>query len=201
MGGSARPKRRRAAGAALRYEHVRQRASAWSQAKEKASRGESWFGCLVMLVGMAGIVGFALLGMAWGPVLWGRVAPAVPGGGYGFAAAVGALAPIGLAVVTTTLSRMKWRTSALRSLGWAVASLPGVAGCLLWALVVFAGFRPKHRSDWGSACHSRGEACWVHVEYPWAWAVGLLSTVLVSAALIAAAVRVTRRRERNRPPS
>ncbi|MER5880029.1 hypothetical protein ABT119_29435 [Streptomyces sp. NPDC001910] len=196
MGGSARPKRRRAAGAALRYEHVRQRPSAWSQAKEKASRGESWLGCLVMLVGMAGIVGFALLGMTWGPVLWGRVAPAVPGGGYGFAAVVGALAPTGFAVVTTTLSRMKWRTAKLRSLGWAIASLPGVTACLLWALVVFASFRPKHRSDWDGSCHSRGEACWVHVEYPWVWAVGVLSTVLVSAALIVVAFRVTDTRER-----
>ncbi|MFF0140060.1 hypothetical protein ACFYRN_26835 [Streptomyces sp. NPDC005227] len=185
----------------MRYEHVRQRPSSWSRAKERASRGEPWFGCLVMLIGTAGIAGFALLGMTWGHVLWGRVAPAVPGGGYGFAALVGALAPIGCAVVAMTLSRMKWRTSALRSLGWAVASLPGVAGCLLWASVVFASFRPKHRSDWRGACHSRGEACWVHVEYPWVWAVGLLSTVLVSAALIAAAGKVMHLRERNRPAS
>lgn len=166
MGGSARPKRRRAAGAALRYEHVRQRPSAWSQAREKASRGECLAGCLVLLVVTAALIGLALTVMTWGPRLWGRVAPSVPGGGYGFAAVVGTLLPIGIAVLGMTLSRMRWRTRALRSLGWLVASLPGAAACLVWTVVVLASFRPKHRRDWDGSCYERGEACWVHVEYP-----------------------------------
>ncbi|MER5397741.1 hypothetical protein [Streptomyces sp. NPDC002599] len=199
MSGSAKPKRRRAAGAALRYEHVRQRPSVWAQAREKASRAESYFGCLVLLAVTAAIVGFALAGMAWGSELWGDVAPAWPGGGYGFAAAVGAVLPIGLAAVIATLARMKWKTSPLRSLGWVVASLPGVAAFLLCAVVVFAAFRPKHRRDWNAGCYGRGNPCWVHVEYPWVWAVGLLSTVLVAAALIAAAIKISDAREKTGP--
>ncbi|MEW2162896.1 hypothetical protein AB0912_07835 [Streptomyces sp. NPDC007084] len=62
----------------------------------------------------------------------------------------------------------------------------------------FTGFRPKHRRDWGGACHSRGEACWAHAEYPWVSAVGLLSTVPVSAALITVAVRTGNARDRKR---
>ncbi|WP_327409198.1 hypothetical protein OG458_19160 [Streptomyces sp. NBC_01281] len=196
MGGSARPKRRRAAGAALRYEHVRQRPSAWSQARETASRGECLAGCLVLLVVTAALIGLALTVMTWGPRLWGRVAPSVPGGGYGFAAVVGTLLPIGIAVLGMTLSRMRWRTRALRSLGWLVASLPGAAACLVWTVVVLASFRPKHRRDWDGSCYERGEACWVHVEYPWVWAVGVLSTVLVSAAVIIVAFRVMDTREK-----
>ncbi|MGW3667102.1 hypothetical protein [Streptomyces sp. NPDC005141] len=199
MSGSAKPKRRRAAGAALRYEHVGQRPSAWRRTKEKATWRDAGAGCLIMLVALVAIAGFAMTAHAWGPELWGRVAPASPGGGYGFAAGVGALLPLGLAAVIATLTRMKWRASPLRSLGWVIASLPGVATCALWAQVVFAAARPKHRRDWNGSCHSKGEACWVHQEYPWVWAVGLLSTALVAAALIAAAVKITNAREKNRP--
>ncbi|MEY2242575.1 hypothetical protein AB8A21_06450 [Streptomyces sp. BF23-18] len=196
MSGSAKPKRRRAAGAALRYEHVRQRPSAWAQARERASRGEGFGGCLILLAAMAAFAGFALMVMTWGSELWGGTAPAWPGDGYGFAATVGAVLPLGLAAVIVTLDRMKWKTSPLRSLGWMLASLPGVAACFLWAVVVFAAFRPKHRRDWDSACYSRGNPCWVHAEYPYVWAVGLLATVLVAAALITVLIRIANAREK-----
>ncbi|MEU4082907.1 hypothetical protein [Streptomyces aureus] len=196
MGGSARPKRRRAAGAALGYEHVRLRPSAWAQAREKASRRESRGGCLILLAAMAAFTGFAFTVMTWGTQLWGSAAPAWPGNGYGFAAVIGAAPPLGLAAVIVTLDRVKWRTSPLRSLGWVLASLPGAAACFLWAVVVFATFRPKYRRDWDSGCYARGNPCWVHVEYPWVWAVGLLSTVLVAAALIAVLIRIANAREK-----
>ncbi|WP_392964258.1 hypothetical protein [Streptomyces sp. LN245] len=196
MSGSAKPKRRRAAGAALRYEHVRQRPSAWQQVKKKAPRGESLLGCLFLLAAMAAFIGFALIVGTWGSELWGHVAPASPGGGYGFAAGVGALLPLGTAAMIATLTRMDWKRSPLRSLGWVAASLPGVAAFLVWAVVFFASFRPKHRRDWDSGCHSRGNPCWVHVEYPYVWAVGLLSTVLVAAALITVLIRIANAREK-----
>ena len=41
-----------------------------------------------------------------------------------------------------------------------------------------------------------GDPCWVHQEYPWVWAVGLLSTVLVAAALIAVLIRIANAREK-----
>ncbi|MER5384213.1 hypothetical protein ABT040_28725 [Streptomyces sp. NPDC002688] len=196
MSGSAKPKRRRAAGAALRYEHVRQRPSAWQQAKEKTSWKDAGSGCLILLVCLVAVAGFAMTEHEWGPELWGRVAPASPGGGYGFAAAVGAVLPLGLAAVIATLSRMKWKASPLRSLGWVAASLPGVAVCVFWALVVAATTRPRYRRNWDSGCYGLGDPCWVHQEYPWVWAVGLLSTVLVAAALIAVLIKVTDARER-----
>lgn len=84
----------------------------------------------------------------------------------------------------------------LRSLGWAIASLPGLAACAFCALVVFTTTRPKYHRDWDSGCHSRGNPCWVHVEYPYVWAVGLLSTVLVAAALITVLIRIANAREK-----
>ncbi|MFE2532865.1 hypothetical protein [Streptomyces sp. NPDC059371] len=194
MSGSAKPGRRKAAGAALRYEHVRQRPSAWAQAREKASRRESWGGCLALLTVAAAIIGFALTIMTLGTELWGSAAPAWPGGGYGFAAVVGAAGPLGLAAVIATLGRTRWKTNPLRSLGWVLASLPGVAASFVWVVVAFAGFRPKHRRDWNSGCYSRGKPCWVHVEYPWVWAVGLLSTVLATAVLFTVLFRIDKAR-------
>ncbi|MFE4701984.1 hypothetical protein ACFRIC_33445 [Streptomyces sp. NPDC056738] len=184
MGGSARPKRRRATKGALGHEHVRRRPSAGQQAREKASWKDAGGGCLILLAALAVIVPFAMAAEAWGPDLWGAAAPASPGGGYGFAAVVGAVLPLGLGALIGPLSRMKWKERPLSSLGWAVASLPGLAACSFCALVVFTTTRPRYRRDWDSGCYSRGNPCWVHVEYPWVWAVGLLSTVLVAVGLI-----------------
>ncbi|MGW1062937.1 hypothetical protein ACWD4F_00235 [Streptomyces aureus] len=148
-----------------------------------------------MVIVTAAIVGFALTVMTWGADLWGRTAPAAPGGGYAFAAFVGTLLPAGLAVAVMSLGRVTWKASPLRSVGWAVASLSGAAAVFVWAVVVFAGFRPKHRRDWDGGCYARGNPCWIHVEYPWFWAVGLLSTVLVSTVLITTAMKIMRARE------
>ncbi|MFF3884561.1 hypothetical protein [Streptomyces sp. NPDC001914] len=173
---------------------MRQRPSAWARAREKASRGEAWGGCLAFLAVAAALIGFALTVMTLGTDLWGSAAPAWPGGGYGFAAVVGAAGPLGLATVIAALSRTRWKTNPLRSLGRVLASLPGVAASFVWVVVVFAGFRPRHRRDWGSGCHSRGNPCWVHVEYPWVWAVGLLSTVLATAVLFTVLFRIDKAR-------
>jgi len=196
VGGSARPKRRRAAGAALGYEHVRRGPSTGQSTSEKASWKDAGAGCLILLAAVAASAVFGMTAQAWGQDLWGRAAPASPGGGYGFAAAVGAVLPFGVAALVAPLSRMKWKARPFRSLGWAVVSLPGLVVCSFWALVVFTASRPKHHRDWDSDCYSRGNPCWVHVEYPWVWAVGLLSTVLVAAALIAVLIRIANAREK-----
>ncbi|MEU4166009.1 hypothetical protein AB0F46_03865 [Streptomyces sp. NPDC026665] len=153
-------------------------------------------GCLILLAVVAAVAAFGMTARAWQQELWGRTAPAWPGGGYAFAAAVGALLPFGIAALIAPLSRMKWKERPLRSLGWAVAALPGLAASSVCAMVVFTTTRPKYRRDWDSGCYSRGNPCWVHVEYPWVWAVGLLSTVLVAAALIAVLVRIANAREK-----
>ncbi|MFI0967410.1 hypothetical protein ACH4S8_39380 [Streptomyces sp. NPDC021080] len=149
-----------------------------------------------MVIITAVLVGFALTVATWGVDLWGRVAPAAPGGGYGFAAFVGALLPVGLTVAIVSLARTEWKASPLRSLGWTIASLTGFAAAFVWAVVVFAVFRPRYRRDWDGHCHARGNPCWVHVEYPYVWAVGLLSTVLVAAALITVLIRIANAREK-----
>ncbi|MFF2366465.1 hypothetical protein ACFVU0_27735 [Streptomyces sp. NPDC058122] len=194
MGGSARPKRRRATKGALGHEHVRRRPSTGQQAREKTSWKNVGGGCLILLAALAASAAFGMTAEAWGQELWGRAAPASPGGGYGFAAAVGAVLPFGLAALIAPLSRMKWKERPLRSLGWAVASLPGLAACCFCALVVFTTSRPKYHRDWNPGCYSRGNPCWVHVEYPWVWALGLLSTVLATAVLFTVLFRIDKAR-------
>ena len=125
-GGSSRPRRRKAAGAALRYEHRRERPAGSGAAKK---RGRDWvFGCLVIPVFLAVIAPLIFTDMYWGDDIWGDFAPSWPGGAYAFAATVGALVPVVFALFVGPLTRMKWKESKPRSLAWAAASLPGLAG-------------------------------------------------------------------------
>ncbi|MFB7929364.1 hypothetical protein ACFC4C_09665 [Streptomyces sp. NPDC056039] len=179
-GGSAKPKRRKAAGPALRYEHRPGR----QNTDEPRKRDWSCLG------GCGSLVGFVLLlmplvffDMYWGHDLWGDVAPAWPGGGYAFAATVGVLVPLVFLAWAAPLTRMNWKKSTARSLGWVAASLPGLAAGYLVVGVIFTTVRPKRRRDWDYDCYSEGGPCWVHVHYPWLWAVGLVAT-LASAALL-----------------
>ncbi|MFF7310274.1 hypothetical protein [Streptomyces sp. NPDC008137] len=179
-GGSAKPKRRKAAGPALRYEHRPGRQNAGQRKKRDWS----------CLGGCLGLLGFAALLMPlvffkvyWGHELWGEVAPAWPGGGYAFTATVGALVPLVFLAWAAPLTRMNWKRSKARSLALVAASLPGLAACYLAAGVISATIRPKRRRDWDYDCYSQGGPCWVHVHYPWLWAVGLVAT-LASAVLL-----------------
>ncbi|MEU6555662.1 hypothetical protein ABZ915_36250 [Streptomyces sp. NPDC046915] len=191
-GGSARPKRGKAAPAALRYEHGRRSAV--------PAKKRDWRGCgfvLLMVLGvLAFIVPMAAADHSWGDRVWGEVAPGWPGGAYVFALMVGAVVPLALAAVIAPLSRMKWKVSRVRSLLWAAAALPGFAVCWLLSFVILGTSRPKHRRNWDSECYSTGHACWVHEQYPWIWAVGLLATLAMAALLIAALVRFTDRESR-----
>ncbi|MEU5892796.1 hypothetical protein ABZ835_39050 [Streptomyces sp. NPDC047461] len=185
-GGSAKPKRRKAAGSALRYEH---RPGRPSSPIAKMSVGEKVFGCLVLPVFVLLILPLVAIDMNWGHDIWGTLAPAWPGGAYAFAATVGALAPLAFGAWVAPLTRMKWKESKPRSPAWVVASLPGLAACYLVAGVIGTYGRPKRRSNWDSDCFSTGGPCWVHERYPYLWAAGTLATVAVLALLIALFVR------------
>ncbi|MFF5494615.1 hypothetical protein [Streptomyces aquilus] len=180
-GGSARPKRRKAAGAALRYEHAPGRPS--SRTERKTTVGDRVFGCLVLPVFVALIMPLVFFDMYWSHGVWGDVAPAWPGGTYAFAAGVGALAPLAFLAWAAPLTRMEWRKSKRRSLAWAAASLPGLALCYVIAGVIEGAWRPKRRNR-HSDCYTEGGPCWLHEHYPEAGLVGLVATVAVIALLI-----------------
>ncbi|PJM91670.1 hypothetical protein [Streptomyces sp. CB01373] len=135
----------------------------------------------------------AIAAQAWGKKVWGGLAPAWPGGGYGFAATVGAMVPFALAALIAPLTRMDWRRSKARTLGWAAAALPGLVWGEAISVVIAGVMRPKHRRDWDSACYAEGDTCWVHVRYPFVWAVGLVTTLVVSALLIVLIVKYVAR--------
>ncbi|MFI8218013.1 hypothetical protein [Streptomyces sp. NPDC085932] len=195
-GGSAKPKRRRAAGAALRYEHRPGR----PQADEPSKRdwGCAW-GCLVLPGFVVLLMPVVLFDMHWGHALWGDFAPAWPGGAYVFAGTVGASVPLVFLAWVAPLVRMDWKKSKARSLAWAIASLPGLAAGYLVTGVISATVRPKRRRDWDGDCHREGGPCWVHVHYPWLWAVGLAACLAVIALLIGLFVGHVRRSSATAP--
>ena len=190
MSGSARPKRPKAAGASLRYEHAPGRRTTVPGPHELRRRRnrDAALGCLFTLVAAAGIVGLALADWAWGHGIWGDLAPGWPGGGYGFALTVGVLLPLAAAAAIAPLTRMNWKRSKARSLARAAAALPGTAASALFLVVIGASWKPKpgHRD---AGCHREGGPCWVHEQYPYVWAVGLAATLAVTALLITLLVR------------
>ncbi|WP_329336071.1 hypothetical protein OG866_18545 [Streptomyces sp. NBC_00663] len=180
--GSARPKRRKAAGAALRYEHVPGRPSSGA-GKRRTTVGDRVFGCLVLPVFVALIMPLVFFDMYWSHDVWGDLAPAWPGGTYAFAATVGAVAPLAFLAWAAPLTRMEWKKSKQRSLSWAAASLPGLAACYLIAGVIHGAWRPKRSRRHGD-CYTEGGPCRLHEQHPEAGLVGLVATVAVLALLI-----------------
>jgi hypothetical protein len=154
------------------------------------------FGCLVVL-GFVVVFGpVFIMDVTWGEEIWGDLAGGWPGSGYGFAATVGAAAPFAFAAFVAPLTRMNWSRSKARSLAWAAAALPGLLACQALGGVISGVGRPKRRRDWDSECYSEGNPCWVHVEYPWVWLVGLLATLAVIGLFIAAFARYMARANR-----
>ncbi|MFF4250896.1 hypothetical protein ACFY1L_06800 [Streptomyces sp. NPDC001663] len=184
-GGSAKPRRKKAAGAALQYRHRPGR----PRSEKPKERGGWVFGCLVIPVFLVLLAPLIFIDQFWGHDIWGRFAPAWPGGAYAFAATVGALVPVVFAAFVAPLTRMNWKKSKARSLAWASGALPGLAAGYLIAGVIGATWRPKQRRNWHGECLSRGGPCWVHEEYPYLWAVGLLATLAVAALLIALLIK------------
>ncbi|WP_328342162.1 hypothetical protein OG873_25000 [Streptomyces violaceus] len=109
-------------GSALRYEHRPGRPNA--DQPEKRGWGCLW-ACVVLPGFVVLLMPLVLFDMYWGHGLWGEVAPAWPGGGYGFAATVGALVPLVFLAWVAPLTRMNPKKSKPRSLAWAAASLLG----------------------------------------------------------------------------
>ena len=184
-GGSAKRRRKKAARAALQYEHRPGR----PQEEKPKERGHWLFGCLVLPAFLALLAPLILIDQVWGRGIWGDLAPAWPGGAYAFAATVGVLVPLVFAAFVAPLTRMNWKKSKGRSLAWAAGALPGLAGGYLVLGVILATSRPKRDRDWDSGCYSPGGSCWVHVEYPYLWAAGLLATLAMTALLIALLVK------------
>ncbi|WP_406443257.1 hypothetical protein OHB14_30215 [Streptomyces sp. NBC_01613] len=196
-GGSSKPGRRKAARPALQYEHRPGRPS-----EEKPKERGSWvFGCLVLPVFVALLAPLILIDQLWGQDIWGDLATTWPGGGYAFAATVGAFVPLVFAAFVAPLTRMNWKKSKPRSLAWAAGALPGLAAGYLLIGVIGATWRPKRQKDWDGACYSRGGPCWVHVEYPYLWAAGLLATLAVAALLIAVLVKYAAKSPTSPPTS
>ncbi|MFE0474062.1 hypothetical protein ACFW2V_20870 [Streptomyces sp. NPDC058947] len=196
-GGSAKPKRRKAAGSALRYDHRPGRSH--TDEVEKRDRGCAW-GCLVIPGAfLLLLTPLLLFEWYWGHELWGGLAPAWPGGAYAFAGTVGALIPLVFLAWAAPLTRMDWKKSKPRSLAWATASLPGLVAGYLIAGAISATARPKRRRDWDGDCYREGGPCWVHVHYPWLWAVGLAACLAVIALLVGLFARHVRRSSATAP--
>jgi len=197
-GGSAKPKRRKAATGGLQYEPVRGRVpvSSPDRRETRETRGPrvSWDSVLrwaLIVVLVAAIGALTFVERAWGDEIWGDVAPAWPGGPYGLAATTGVLVPLAVAHLVVTLTRVKWPQDKAGSLGWIGASLPGAALTALLLVVAFAAKKPKRFSGFG--CYTEGGACRLQAEYPYIWGVGW-GAVLATAAVLVGGRVVYRRR-------
>ncbi|MEU6995613.1 hypothetical protein ABZ953_33775 [Streptomyces sp. NPDC046465] len=205
MGGSAKKARRRAAGPALRYAHVAgartsgRRRPGKRKPTEEGEESNWLFGTLMFLAVLGVTVLFGLADLAWGTTLWGEIAPAWPGGGYGFAVTIGLLSPPALAGVIAPLVRAKRKQQPLRSIGWALAALPGVALSCLLLLLNFGATRPKRRRR-GPECFAHGEPCWIHEQYPYLWAPGIAAVLCAALGGWLAHLYVKKRRARGTPP-
>ncbi|MCH5676641.1 hypothetical protein [Streptomyces gilvus] len=131
---SRRPGRRRAAGGALRYEHRPGR----PREEQREERGNWLFGCLPIPVFLLLIAPLMFIERFWGHGIWGDLASSWPGGAYAFAATVGACLPLAFAAFVAPLTRMDWKAGRLRSLTWAIGSLPGLGAGYLIAGVIRA---------------------------------------------------------------
>lgn len=184
MAGSAKPGRRRAAAASLRYEHRPGKRS--GQESKRSSKGDTLFGCLVFLVFTAVVVLLALLDMFWGDDTWEWSADTWPGGAYGFAVFLGALVPCVTTVFFMALGRVAWKSwkaHKIRSLGCTLLAV--VCGAAMMQFVSLI-FNAQDTGKWGRGRDT--PPSWVFSSYPWLWAVGLVSTVATAALLIAVAM-------------
>ncbi|MCF3123816.1 hypothetical protein IPZ68_29520 [Streptomyces arenae] len=191
MGGSAKRTRRRAAGPALRYEHVPGARTSGRSGKRSQKRG-GWprirlrsvgFACMVMACLIVGSAALFLGPLRWAGEMWHALAPGWPGEGYGFAATAGLLLPVASALAIAPFTRVNWRKEKLRSALWTAAALPGAGAALLIASIAMQTIKPK-RSHRHGTCSTTGEYCWISSNYPYVWCVGLAATVLAAAALL-----------------
>ncbi|MEV2197928.1 hypothetical protein AB0I02_44175 [Streptomyces phaeochromogenes] len=182
MAGSAKPGRRRAAAASLRYEHRPGKRSGGGGQDKGSGKGDKAFSCLVLLAVLAVFAFLVLSDMFWGDDTWEWSADTWPGGPYGFAVFLGALVPCVATVFFMALDRAAWKSwkaHKIRSLGCTLLAV--VCGAAMLQLVSLI-YNAQNTGKWGRGADSAPS--WVFSNYPWLWAVGLVSTIAVTALLI-----------------
>ncbi|MDG9708057.1 hypothetical protein [Streptomyces sp. DH10] len=190
MGGTAKPRRRKAAAPSLQYErHAGKRRTGGKDTREK---GEFVFGCLVFLCITGGIVLLAVVDMLWGDDTWQWAAEAWPGGAYAFAACLGVLAPCLVFLSVWSLSSMKWKSWKAHPARTLVRTGLGVTSAAALVPYVSLVFNAQDTGKWGRGRDTAPS--WVFSTYPWLWAVGLLSTIVTITALVRAAFVINDRR-------
>jgi hypothetical protein len=180
VGGSAKPRRRKAASSALQYEHQPGRRSSGNKPEKK---GEYVFGCLIALGIAAVLILFALIDTLWGDGTWKWAAESWPGGAYSFAVFLGALAPCVATLLVRSLSRMDWKSHRARALGRTILAV--ACGALLVPYVSLV-FNAQDNGKWGRGPST--SPSWVFSNHPWLWAVGLLSTIATLTLLVLALI-------------
>ncbi|MFK0154925.1 hypothetical protein ACIQVL_14925 [Streptomyces sp. NPDC090499] len=182
MGGSAKPRRPRAAPAASRV-----RGAGTKKARKDR---DALFGCLLFLGIGGGIVLMALGTMLWGDDAWRWAARTWPGGAYAFAVCLGMAAPLLAALFLRALDgmdRKAWKTHPARALGWTLLAVLAVASLLAFLSLAFDAM------DSGKRKHRSVAPSWVFAHYPWLWAVGIASTLASAVLLVWLMVALSRR--------
>ncbi|MGY4926333.1 hypothetical protein [Streptomyces sp. 900105755] len=184
MGGSAKPRRPKAAPAALRYRE--------SGGKARRRRGEALFGCLSFLAVAGVTVLLALIDMLWGDEVWQWAGRNWPGGPYAFAVCLGIAAPALLTLAVWSADGAgptSWRTRPGRA-----AARTALALAAATALVPFLSLA-FNAVDNGKGKHRTGTPSWVFSHYPWLWALGIASTLAGAVGVAWTLVVLHRRSE------
>ncbi|MFF1911584.1 hypothetical protein ACFVYE_08040 [Streptomyces sp. NPDC058239] len=183
MGGSRKPRRRRAASGSLTH-------TARPSRKADAPSGrrrDTVFGCGCMVAVVLGIVVPAIGSTLGGPGLWRWARDSFPGGGYGFAVAVGALIPVAFTVGAISLGKLNQAAEKARS-----AVGIGIA-VLCFALLMLLGTACVEMMGPSREHHARTGG-WAYEHYAWVWAVALLSALVTGALIVTALVLRVRSR-------
>ncbi|WP_326769114.1 hypothetical protein OG978_35325 [Streptomyces sp. NBC_01591] len=140
-----------------------------------------------MVAVVIGLVVPAVGSTLGGTVLWRWARDSFPGGGYGFAVAVGALIPVTFMAGAISVGTMNRAAGRARSVLRAVAAVLSFALLMLLgtACVEMMGPSPKHHDRTGG---------WAYEHYAWIWAVALLAALVTGALLVTALVLRTRGR-------
>ncbi|MEU5311124.1 hypothetical protein [Streptomyces sp. NPDC021562] len=182
MGGSAKPRRPRAAPAASRVRGA--------GVKEAKKDRDALFGCLMFLGIAGGIVLMALGTMLWGDDAWQWAARNWPGGAYAFAVCLGMAAPLLGALLLRALEgvdRKAWGSRPALALGRTVLAVLAVASLLAFLSLAFDAM------DSGKRKRRSVGPSWVFAHYPWLWAVGIASTLASAVLLVWLLVVLSRR--------
>ncbi|MFJ4565679.1 hypothetical protein ACIP4U_18590 [Streptomyces caelestis] len=159
--------------------------------RKSESSQVSILGCSIGL----GIVGLIILlatfDILWGDDTWQWAAEEWPGGAYGFAVCVGIGGPCLAVLSVLCLGHMKWKS-------WRAHPVRTVTNTMVGALVTIAlapyaslVYNAQDTGKWGRGASS--SPSWVFSNYPWLWAIGLLSTVATIGVVIWLSVAYIRR--------